>query len=187
MRKKSSREKGFIGPIGDDLPSLIPIIFSLVIFFSTFTTSFVTFDDGNTRFDHTIKILKISNEMRGDKYLNSVEEFFDLCDGLSVRGVNYQAAIVELNEQGAPFEEFELFEFVNNDLGVFEAIDVSNCTDPNDFSTCAKEKLVCASSNEEMFDNSEAIKKIFPVAFQDVSNDAEFAVRPMLLVVVVWF
>ena len=181
------KEKGFIGPIGDDLPSLIPIIFSLVIFFSTFTTSFVAFDEGNTRFDHTIKILKISSEMRGDKYLNSAEEFFDLCDGISVRGVNFQAAIVELNEQGQPFEEFELFEFVNDDIGVFEAIDVSNCGDPNDFSTCVREKLVCASSDKKMFDNSEAIMKIFPIAFQDVGNEAKFAVRPMLLVVVVWF
>jgi len=187
MKEKTPKEKGFIGPIGDDLPSLIPIIFSLVIFFSTFTLSFNAFDEGNTRFDHSIKILKISSEMRGDKYLNSVEEFFDLCDGVSVRGVNFQAAIVELNEQGEPFEEFELFEFVNNDAGVFEAIDTSNCGDPNDYSTCAKEKLVCASSDDEMFDNSEAIQKIFPVAFQDVSNDAKFSVRPMLLVVVVWF
>ena len=31
--------------------------------------------------------------MRGDKYLNSAEEFFYLCDGVSIRGVNYQAAI----------------------------------------------------------------------------------------------
>ena len=44
-------QKGFLGPIGDDLPSLIPIIFGLVIFFAVFNTGFQAFQNKSRDFD----------------------------------------------------------------------------------------------------------------------------------------
>ncbi|MCX6802727.1 MAG: hypothetical protein NT067_06475, partial [Candidatus Diapherotrites archaeon] len=101
---RGGKQKGFIGPIGDDLPSLIPIIFSLVVFFTAFTATFSVFDKGNTRFDRTIKILKISDQMRGDKYINDIGEFKELCENISISGVNFKAGIVELRQEGSPFD-----------------------------------------------------------------------------------
>ncbi|MCX6802728.1 MAG: hypothetical protein NT067_06480, partial [Candidatus Diapherotrites archaeon] len=58
------------------------------------------------------------------------------------------------------------------------------------------EYLACPGKFEHMRPDSEAIVKMFPVAFQETDNDPDisarriasgFAVRPMLLVVVVWF
>lgn len=171
---KSTREKGFIGPIGDDLPSLIPIIFALIIFFSTFTTTFEVFDRGNARFDRTIKILKISNDLRGDKYINDVQEFTELCDRTSVRGVNFKAGLVDLRQRGEkPFDQINLLQFVNEDKGIYKV---------------NGEKLVCSRGREKMNPDSRAIVKMFPIAFQDTTTiSSGFAVRPMLLVVVVWF
>ncbi len=164
--------KGFIGPIGDDMPSLIPVIVALIIFFTTFTTTFQVFEQGNTRFDRTIKILKISNELRGDKYLNEAAEFTRLCDNVTASGVNFKAGLVDLRMGASqPFEEFDLEEFVNDEKGIYEQ---------------AGQKLVCSRSSREMSGESQAIVKMFPVAFQDTVT-ADFAVRPMLLVVVVWF
>lgn len=167
-------KKGFIGPIGDDMPSLIPILFSLVIFFTTFTATFNVFEQGNTRFDRTIKMLKISNELRGDKYINDVKEFRSLCEGVTVRGVNFKAGLMDLKESGQPFAEINLVEFVNNEKGIYEV---------------NGKKLACPKQTSKMREGSEAIVKKFPVAFQDSSSSIEsgFAVRPMLLVVVVWF
>ncbi len=166
--------RGFIGPIGDDLPSLIPIIFALIIFFSTFTTTFQVFDRGNARFDRTIKILKISNALRGDKYINNRAEFVDLCKRVGVRGVNFKAGLVDLKQQaGKPFEQIDLLKFVNDDKGIYEV---------------NGKKLVCSRGKSKMRPDSEAIVKMFPIAYQDtVTISSGFAVRPMLLVVVVWF
>lgn len=167
-------KRGFIGPIGDDLPSLIPIIFSLIIFFSTFTITFQVFENGNTRFDRTIKILKISNDLRGDKYINNVGEFMELCDNVTVRGINFKAGLVNLKQKGPPFEEIDLLRFVNEEEGIYEVGGV---------------KLACPADAEKMRPDSQAIVKMFPIAFQDTASSIKsgFAVRPMLLVVVVWF
>jgi len=186
MGKRERKMKGFIGPIGDDLPSLIPIIFALIIYFSTFTTTFSVFERGNMRFDRTIKILKVSNDLRGDKYLNDAEEFLELCENVTVRGINFKAGLVNLEQQGdQPYQEINLMKFVNEDYGIYSTL---SCSDPSDPSTCSTVKMVCPDSVNEMGPDHEAIVKIFPVAFQDIhSVQSKFAVRPMLLVVIVWF
>ncbi|MFH1234081.1 MAG: hypothetical protein V1493_00505 [Candidatus Diapherotrites archaeon] len=181
------KQKGFIGPIGDDLPSLIPIIFSLVVFFTAFTATFSVFDKGNTRFDRTIKILKISDQMRGDKYINDIGEFKSLCDTVSVSGVNFKAGLVDLNQEGQPFERIDLQAFVDENAGIYKAKNTATGED---------ESLACPGKFEHMKPNSEAIVKMFPVAYQETDSNpvisarkivSGFAVRPMLLVVVVWF
>ncbi|MEM0360471.1 MAG: hypothetical protein QXK06_04015 [Candidatus Diapherotrites archaeon] len=178
--RKKNKNRGFIGPIGDDLPSLIPIIFSLVVFFTAFTATFSVFDKGNTRFDRAIKILKISDQMRGDKYINDLQEFKELCEKVSVPGVNFKAGLIELRQEGAPFEMIELRDFVDSNQGVYIT------TNPE---TGELEHVVCPGNFEHMKPGSQAIVKMFPVAFQDNSANIKsgFAVRPMLLVVVVWF
>jgi hypothetical protein len=180
------KQKGFIGPIGDDLPSLIPIIFSLVIFFTAFTATFSVFDKGNVRFDRTIKILKISDQMRGDKYINDIGEFKGLCDTVSISGVNFKAGLVELNQEGQPFERIDLQQFVDENQGIYKV----KVKDPvSGIETGQEEFLACPGKFEQMKPNSEAIVKMFPVAFQDTSEEitSGFVVRPMLMVVVVWF
>jgi len=169
------KRKGFIGPIGDDLPSLIPILVALIIFFTTFTATFEVYERGNTRFDRIIKVLKISNELRGDKYINDVEEFDELCDKVSVRGVNFKAGLVDLIQEGErPFEFINIEDFANEGKGIYEV---------------GGKKLVCASSySAKMAPGDEAVSKIFPIAFQDTTSiQSGFAVRPMLLVVIVWY
>ena len=178
--------KGFIGPIGDDLPSLIPIIFALIIYFSTFTTTFSVFEKGNMRFDRTIKVLKVSNDLRGDKYINDAEEFLELCENVTVRGINFKAGLVDLKQHGTQtFQAIDPVKFVNEDQGIYSTL---SCSDPGNPATCSTVKLVCPDSVNEMGPDHEAIVKMFPVAFQDIhSVQSKFAVRPMLLVVVVWF
>jgi hypothetical protein len=186
-RGSGKKQKGFIGPIGDDLPSLIPIIFSLVIFFTAFTATFSVFDKGNVRFDRTIKILKISDQMRGDKYINDISEFKDLCDTVSISGVNFKAGLVELRQEGSPFDQIDLQSFVDDNVGIYTVTNTATGED---------EFLACPGKFEHMKPNSEAIVKMFPVAYQETDNNPDisarkivsgFAVRPMLLVVIVWF
>ncbi len=160
--------KGFIGPIGDDLPSLIPILFALVIFFATFTTTFQRLDSGQREFSNAISLLEISDRLRGDRYMDTPDEFFELCGGISeVISVYYKVGAVKL-----PLEQtFDVMEFVNEDEGIFE-ID--------------GELLECSNMEREISHDTEVMVKKFPFAFQDSSVRSGFAIRPLLLVVVLW-
>ena len=67
--------KGFIGPIGDDLPSLIPLLFGLVMFFSTFTMTFSSFDARNTEFGYDVSVMRISRTLQSNSYIYNYNNF----------------------------------------------------------------------------------------------------------------
>ncbi len=161
--------KGFIGPIGDDLPSLIPLIFSLIIFFAAFSSTLDTFHRTADRFDLAVTVLRISNALRGDKYINDADEFKSLCNNVTVRGVFFKAGLVELNEH---FEPLDVYKFVNEDERIYE----SN-----------GQKFKCPeASTDKLRKHNFVMVDMFPVAYQDSAVASGLAVRPMLLVVVVW-
>ncbi|MDO8428968.1 MAG: hypothetical protein Q7S92_07210 [Candidatus Diapherotrites archaeon] len=201
-------KKGFLGPIGDDLPSLIPLLFGLVIFFATFSFAFQVFDRGNLAFDDAVKIVKISQGLKGDSYLGSAEEFFQSCQEVSVRGLNFKAFIVDYPKatiaMGAPGPpRFKILELTNeypstlHNFGVFSVADVPNCP----FESLNPCPLACVSSSDlPILTGNERIQtRMFPIAFQDQKkcmpfenpltdfcNNSGFIVRPLTLVVVTW-
>ena len=48
--------KGFIGPIGDDLPSIIPLVFALIVFFSGFYLTMNVFESKQNDFDSDLAL-----------------------------------------------------------------------------------------------------------------------------------
>ena len=62
-------KKAFIGPIGDDIPSLIPIVFALTIFFASFNAALSTFDKKNNGFADDFYALKIARVLRSNGYI----------------------------------------------------------------------------------------------------------------------
>ncbi len=75
--------KGFIGAIGDDLPSLVPIFFSLLIFFGTLSFVFVTLGERNSYLEKYFESISVSKEILGSSFYSGYTDF-----DMRVKGVN---------------------------------------------------------------------------------------------------
>ncbi len=102
FRKRKNKNKftqlnarGYLGPIGDDIPSLIPIIVGMITFFAAFTFTLNEYNQRSASFAADRDTLIIANSLKGDSYLSSFSEFDLACKGLRVRGLHYVAAVVE--------------------------------------------------------------------------------------------
>lgn len=73
-------KKGFIGPIGDDLPSLVPIVVSLLLFFTIFSVTLNAFNSKNTELNKQTLMIATSRELKGDSIILSTEQFYERCD-----------------------------------------------------------------------------------------------------------
>lgn len=166
-------ERGFIGPIGDDLPSLIPLLFGLVIFFSTFSLTFDAFDARNTEFKDELTVMRISTIMQSNSYIFSHDNFNDLCDGLGLINLNYVAAISNDGTTGKQVNNiFEVSFFRNRENRTFYCSNVDEVSSP--------EQISDFLSLQEAEDRK-IVTRIFPIVLED-----EQVVRPMHLFVVAW-
>jgi hypothetical protein len=88
-------KKGFIGAIGDDVPSLIPIIVALLLFFTIFSITLNSFNTKNFELQKNLGLISISRELKGDSLLIGVEQFLDRCEKsrLNIHEYNYRSAI----------------------------------------------------------------------------------------------
>ncbi len=179
--------KGFLGPIGDDLPSLIPLVFSLVLFFTTFTFAFNAFESRNSYFDDSVNILTISSSLKQGSYILNHSQFLESCNGLSVSRLNFKVALVSLDDYAngtGPFAGNQRIDVESlDDLAYF----VSN--PPNDSSALDKNVFVCSNSSKPPKNNSNnLLLRLYPVTLEthEFETKAGFAVKPMLMVVVTW-
>lgn len=166
-----SKAKGFVGPIGDDLPSLVPLIFSLIIFFASFSSAFDVFVRSKEQFGAAVLITDIAASIAGDHFITDVDEFYASCDKVSVPGLFYKAGLVELKED---FSYLDIRKFVNENEGAYKiGTDILACP-------------LTIDSDAKLREHSDVTVLFLPVVFQDSSVASGLASRPMLLVVVVW-
>jgi len=86
-------QKGFIGPIGDDLPSLIPIVVALLLFFTIFSVTLNTYNTKNSFIRKQTSLINIAREMRGESLILDVSQFFDRCQAVTSRSYSYNFMI----------------------------------------------------------------------------------------------
>jgi hypothetical protein len=167
--------KGFLGPIGDDLPSLIPIVFALTMFFYVFTFAWNTFDEKNRAFDTEISILRLASVLKANSYIPNHAVFAERCNtAKSQRGIRFKAGLLPLHVK---LEER------------FGGIDIENpgfFTDPESGAV-----FECRNTGKEPDVESQAVLvRSFPVALErdyyDGAGERHFFVKPMLLVVIAW-
>ncbi len=93
-------EKGFIGAIGDDLPSLIPIIFALLIFFTAFSAALGMYNSENAQVSTEMGMLSIARVLKGDSLLLNVNQFLGRCDDVKIGKYpyNYMVAVYKADE-----------------------------------------------------------------------------------------
>ncbi len=186
--------KGFLGPIGDDLPSLIPLVFSLVLFFSTFTFAFNSFENRNSYFNDTVEILNISSNLKQGSYISDYSHFIQSCRGFSVSRVYFKVALVSLEDYfngTGPFAG-------NQRIDVEKLDDLAYCvSNPRNTSGLAcknitasdKNSFICSNSSKEPTNSSSnLLLRVYPIVLEthEFESNVGFAAKPMLLVVVTW-
>lgn len=188
-------EKGFLGPIGDDLPSLMPLLFALLVFFSTFSFSFGVFNEENSAFDSDISVLNIARILKGTSYITGYSDFIQKCSSINIANTKYRAVITNYftapQNYSKPWQEggqgypdspppssYSLGEFKNADGEQFECTNSVPGEKPV-FSDMADTSIV--GDLDEYFERREITVKVYPVAVED-----ERVVKPMHLVVVAW-
>lgn len=166
-------EKGFLGPIGDDLPSLIPLTFALIIFFATFTFSLNSFEQKNALISDDMDTLKIARIMRSQSYISSYGEFSALCDKAEVivTGLRFEAGLVEYNlDPQAPYglNILDLQYYSDSEGNKFYCTNLQSGENP---------------LSRQLMLNTRVITRVYPLILE---RGSRHILIPMQLVVVVW-
>lgn len=82
-------ERGFLGPIGDDLPSLIPIVTGLVIFFSVFVLTLNTYNEKDDYLQKQIDMASVARDLKGDSLILNWEQFDARCSAMKIKRYPY--------------------------------------------------------------------------------------------------
>jgi hypothetical protein len=118
MIKKKFNIKGFIGSIGDDLPSLIPLFFALMIFFGALAFAFTTINEKNSTINTYIDSLTIAKSALSDGAFASLSEFNETQSSF-VTLSNYMYGLIYLPDD-AEYDFESLFEYDVKDIFVKE-------------------------------------------------------------------
>jgi len=201
-------QRGFLGPIGDDLPALIPLLFALVVFFSVFTFAFTSFDQKTQLFQMHLTAINIGRTIKGASYISGycnpklegtgcdALSFATKCNQLKrdITQVRFMAGLIELplNKDEEPDIITNFFASSPGSPGYLPA-DRPFYDDPEDVIPAGVEgpgEFICSSIplDDELADKNpfglrgvDVVSYIFPVALE-----TEHAVKPMRLVVIVW-
>jgi hypothetical protein len=202
--KKFFSSKGFIGAIGDDLPSLIPIVFALLLFFTVFSATLNNYETKNEEFNQKVKMISISREIKGDSLILSLDQFKGKCNDVRSEKIPYNFAVgiylVGQSSSDAGVSGDALSNMLNCSSSAFDAGEPGfNKTAllPDLFQDCdAGSELSCkyfceyVKVGSKSFDCSQKnyIIKFYPVAVQtkfSVSGEHS-VVAPAIMVMVVW-
>ncbi|MEM4257167.1 MAG: hypothetical protein QXD98_02290 [Candidatus Diapherotrites archaeon] len=165
-------KKGFIGPVGDDLPSITPLVLGLMIFFTAFTSAFNSFDKRNEEFMNNIELLKISKTIRANSYIYSYENFEQLCNSIGPTRIKYVVGITK-----DAYEQKEINNFFEINFNSYNG-KTFFCTN-QDFSSNTTKINDIIKIND--LKNFKVASRIYPIVVEEDKK-----AKPMHLVVIVW-
>lgn len=191
LRIFKMNKKGFIGPIGDDLPSLIPIVVGLLIFFTVFTNTLMIYDSKNAEIRQQIDMASIARTIKGDSLILSHDQFSDACDKTKLRRntYNYMVGIFSTKE----FEDITnsstiVKEFIDSSSGypdnISESFLIDEEIDESYFCQYRKAGSFAFSSKQ-----AEYLIRFYPVAVQikkEVGNTDYYITEPAIMGMVIW-
>ncbi len=197
--KKRINNKAFLGAIGDDLPSLIPLIFAVIVFLSVFTSTWNTYGQKTDRMEIFIYALKIGDIISSQDYIDNHEAFQINCEKAKAeKKYKFTAGLTKLTT--IPFSEnaehlrtinYSDLQAYQNELkesGSLEYLQDSEKKffyEKDDFGN--EMHYYCSNTDKEPSKN--ATVQLFPVALERDYKEGEetiFFVEPMLLVIAIW-
>jgi hypothetical protein len=194
---KKFSKKGFIGPIGDDLPSLIPIVISLLLFFTIFSITLNAYNSKNSDITKQTLMISASREIKGDSMILSYDQFQERCDRLKLKyyPYNFIMAIYPtggINPLDNPLE---------NVLDNFKAMEVDSITGEiinrgfieDQIIGKSGEKYICGykkkGGNTFSTKTRAYLLRYYPVAVQttrNMSGEDYVIIVPAVMAVIVW-
>ena len=180
MEKINKKIRGFIGPIGDDLPSLIPLVFALIIFFSTLNYALTQFSLTNYELNNRLELLRITKILRSDGLISGFEDWNKICNSVPRTSLKFRAGIVYFPEQDRKFLDTNRLETFFQD------------EETGNFFVCASKNFDGKRNIEERFKNAAsespetAYSLIYPIALEVKKETGEAVVYPAHLVIVAW-
>ncbi len=188
-------KKGFIGAIGDDLPSIIPIVIALMLFFSVFSSTLTTYNNRNADFRQKIEIISVARELKGNSLLLGTTSFEKSCNNIKIRPRSYSfiAAIYPANHdvgQIFAYNDSENYDFIPfNEKDIIQGSITNTSLDDYELDPSDKQYL-CSyrsiGSGEFTGKQKSYIIQFYPVAVQKTDPFNNTLIVPAIMAVVVW-
>ncbi len=172
-------KKGFIGAIGDDLPSLIPIFLGLIIFFAVFLSTYNTYKTNTGLYSLEQEAISISMILKSEPLIPDYNLFMKTCNKVSTTK-KWNAFIVDLPLDTNQQEILSINDPDNlygNQIKIF----------PEDPATNPPKRYICDDNLENLTNllnikdaTTKKITYLYPITLQD----GKFA-KPARLYVIV--
>jgi hypothetical protein len=174
LRPVFLNSRGYLGSIGDDLPSLIPITFALLVFFAALNFSFGQFDEKQTLFDQKLLTLKIASTIKGDSIINDYEQFKTACQTLSITGFKFRADLYSMMDDAGKPLPVRVFEETSGEHTAPVVVDKSG------------NAYRCPSTDTEQLKFASLASQRPEVLLYPVAVNFDGIIQPAMLVVTVW-
>lgn len=187
--------RGFIGAIGDDLPSLIPIVFALLLFFTVFSATLSNYETKNAVFNEQVKMISVSRELKGDSLILDLNQFSQNCDAVRSERIPYNFMAGIYLVESAPFGTglSNMIDCVSpegqgfNERALLSDPYKEGCSTESESLDC---KYFCEyiRVGSKGFDCSQKnyVIKFYPVAVQTKLVGEHSVIAPAIMAMVVW-
>lgn len=164
-------KKGYIGAIGDDLPSLIPIFLGITIFFAVFLNTYNVYKKNTEIYSLKNDAINISGIMKEEPMFTDYNKFMETCNRINTK-YNWSAFIINFDLNSMNYKKLTIDE-IDEEL-------VNHWENPED-----EYKLYCG--NIELEDLKMALKNKDMIIYRfPASVQQKFFIEPVWLYIIVW-
>jgi len=182
-------KKGFIGPIGDDLPSLIPIVVALVLFFSIFTMTLNTYNSKNASIAKQADMTAVSRMIKGDSLIVDMNQFQQRCANVRIKTYPYSVMVGIYQLDSVLDISTVVNDFVNSPIsagpsGISENFMTAPFkSDPSVPYFCSYKKVAAPdfSSLQKNY-----LLRFYPIAVQIQQSGGTYLIVPAMMAMVIW-
>ncbi len=164
-------KKGYIGAIGDDLPSLIPIFLGITIFFAVFLNTYNVYRNNTDLYSLRNDAINISAIMKEEPLISDRNQFLKSCQRVNTK-YNWNAFITPAHLNSQNYEGLSPNDLNNNVL-------------LRHWDSSVTDYLICSNDGLDILKNALKTKDVtiykYPISVQE-----KFYVAPAWLYVVVW-
>lgn len=177
---KNKTKKGYIGSIGDDLPSLIPLFLGIVLFFAVFISTYNVYTQNTSLYSIQDEALRIALILKEEPVIIDHDFYTNLCNKVNT-SYNWTAFLVDIDINFSNNQPITLSTLKAEKNNIIEDQSIAYEKLPEEDS----KQFVCGNYNDFLdISDTRHIKLInymFPLTRQQEVNST-----PVKLYVVIW-
>ncbi len=192
-----TKNKAFLGAIGDDLPSLIPLVFAILIFMSVFISTWNTYTEKTEKMQIFLYALKLGDVLSSKDYLSTYGDFEKNCQRAQTeKKYRFIAGLVHLppnplEKESQHLPTIELSDLIDYQTAIREDRDLDLVNNEVFLYEETKEgKKYYYCTNTKSNPSSDLTIQLYPVALERnivlENGEKKFYVEPALLVIAIW-